>query len=448
MIKRIHARKQWYAAVASANLAVLAWFAPAEAQLYRNSVASNDIDFIIESDPSLFEKLEFVGQQVREMADKRPNTPELRKQAYVFRAHFSDNTRVALVIDAAFGTEEAARTEAMRYVHPLGKLPTTLRHGIKRGLVVHKGGEDTTAFSDRGLIIVYSDNATKRIGTHDLEETIFHESIHASWDRAHARSEGWTAAQAKDGAFLTEYAQKKPKNEDLAESALFAYTLLHHPERIPADDAKRIREMVPNRIAYIAQLLPPGEPIFTTLPRPAPARQSEGDGSQSDECLIDIDLRGQLADILSNALRSDFSNNTRDAASELLADDSYDNGEALFQAVVARLNIDPENLKASILRHYHVNCTHGPVDNSAAEQTLALWKPAPIGEKERERPAQPLALDQTAQASAQHAQMISVVSELRWTSRLLILVLVSNAVMIALLVRSRSAKSREAKPLR
>jgi len=87
-------------------------------------------------------------------------------------------------------------------------------------LVVRKGGENVTAFSDVGLMVVYSDNATTRIKTHDLEETIFHKSVHAAWDKTHAATKGWIDAQKKDGGFVTEYASKNPKQEDLAESAL------------------------------------------------------------------------------------------------------------------------------------------------------------------------------------------------------------------------------------
>jgi hypothetical protein len=127
-------------------------------------------------------------------------------------------------------------------------------------VVVHKGGEDATAFSDDGLIVLYSANASKRIGTHDLEETIFHEAVHASWDKPHRESKGWLDAQKRDGRFVTEYARKNA-GEDLAESALFAFTLLHHPERIPEKEAARIKGAIPARIAFVATLLPPGKPI-------------------------------------------------------------------------------------------------------------------------------------------------------------------------------------------
>jgi hypothetical protein len=165
-----------------------------------------------------------------------------------------------MAIDAYFGTQASAREEALRYTPRLGKLPTALRRGVQR-LVVHKGGGNVTAFSDVGLIVLYSDNATKRIGTHVLEETIFHESVHAAWDKAHAKSAAWQDAQKKDERYITDYAQKNPEGEDLAESALFAYALLHHPNRIPKEEEARIARTIPNRIAFVEKLLPKDKPL-------------------------------------------------------------------------------------------------------------------------------------------------------------------------------------------
>jgi hypothetical protein len=114
-------------------------------------------------------------------------------------------------------------------------------------------------------MVLYSDNATKRIGTHDLEETVFHESVHAAWDNAHAKSAEWRDAQKKDGGYVTDYARKNPQGEDLAESALFAYTLLHHPDRIPKEEAAKIASLIPNRIAFVEKLLPKDKPLHFAL---------------------------------------------------------------------------------------------------------------------------------------------------------------------------------------
>jgi hypothetical protein len=228
--------------------------------LYKSSVVGTDFDFIHESDPDTFVDLTSRGRGEAEMPDKTDNSAPLRKPAFLFVSTYRDGTSVDMAVDLRFETEEQARKEALRYTPRLGKLPTALRRGVKR-MVIHKGGENATAFSDAGLIVVYSDNATKRIGTHDLEETVFHEAVHAAWDKEHAGSPAWLAAQKQDVRFVTDYARKNPNGEDLAESALFAYALLHHPERIPKEDAARIRRAIPARIAFVETLLPPGKPV-------------------------------------------------------------------------------------------------------------------------------------------------------------------------------------------
>ena len=249
--------EQW----ASVLLApLLLWAAPLDAPLYPSSVVGTDFDFIVEKDPDTFVRLEEKGTALAEMPDKSDDSAELRQQAFLFLAHFSDATQVQLAIDADFKSVAEARKEALRYTSRLGKLPTALRRGVER-LVVHQGGKGVTAFSDVGLIVVYSENATERIATHDLEETLFHESVHAAWDKQHAASPEWLAAQKADGAFVTEYARKNPQGEDLAESALFAFTLLHHRERLPKKEAARIERLIANRIAFVAKLLPKGEPL-------------------------------------------------------------------------------------------------------------------------------------------------------------------------------------------
>ena len=234
------------------------------AQPYRNSVAATDFDYIQDADPSTFLCLEYKGEGLREMPDKTQESV-LKQPAYIFVAYFEDGTSVDMALTSEFQDEEAARKEALRYAPRLGKLPTLLRQGVKR-LVVHKGPENSTGFADVGLIVLYSDNATARISTHDLEETIFHESVHAAWDDSLTidKQEEWRKAQMSDGVFITDYARDAP-NEDLAESALFAYTLLHYPERIPEPDATQIGRAIPARIAFVRELLPPEEPIFYSV---------------------------------------------------------------------------------------------------------------------------------------------------------------------------------------
>ena len=233
-------------------------------QRYRNSIVSTDFDIITVDDPSCFESLRFLGKRQEEMPDKSNQSNELFKDAFVFRADYSDGTWIEMALDAAFGTHDRAEAEARRYTDRLGRLPTRLRAGVRR-LVIHRGGERSTAFSDIGLIVVYSANATKRIETNDLEETLFHESVHASWDKMYARSQEWKRAQMSDQGFATAYGESKPELEDLAESSLLAFAVLHHPDRLPAEDLSYLKKQIPNRIMFVESLLPIGQPLFDSV---------------------------------------------------------------------------------------------------------------------------------------------------------------------------------------
>jgi hypothetical protein len=311
--------------------------------LYPSSVVGTDFDFIVDADPDVFEELVPMGEGKAEMPDKRDSTKELLETAFLFEARFRDDTRISIAIDAEFETGEEARKEALRYTPRLGKLPTALRQGLRR-LVVHRGGEDTTAFSDEGLIVVYSDNATKRIGTHDLEETLFHESVHAAWDEAHRASQAWRHAQEEDRRFVTDYARNNPDNEDLAESALFAFALLHHPERIPEREAEKIRRAIPARIAFVETLLPPGKPLHYVA------------------CQLDLTRVGSLSDIVSNALYRGLAQDEGEVRAWLdEAQGRFEDADVFLAAVAKEFGVDEEELKAQVEAFRHCNCEHGEV---------------------------------------------------------------------------------------
>jgi hypothetical protein len=326
-------------------------FQAADEPLYKSSVVGTDFDFIQESDADTFVDLGSLGQGKAEMPDKTDKSAPLVKPAFLFVSNYRDGTKIDIAVDIRFETEEQARKEALRYTPRLGKLPTVLRRGVKR-VVIHKGGKDATAFSDVGLMVLYSDNATKRIESHDLEETVFHESVHAAWDKEHSASPGWLAAQKQDGCFVTEYARKNPKGEDLAESALFAFSLLHHPERIPKDDAARIRRAIPARIAFVGTLVPPGKPIHFAV------------------CLVDLTKPGQLSDILSNALIRGLGKD-RQAVRAFLdgAKGKYSKAEDLFKAAMAEFGIEEAALRAKVREYHHCNCKHADLDGSSSRET-------------------------------------------------------------------------------
>lgn len=237
---------------------------------YRSSVVGTDFDFITEDDPSAFDRLEFRGFQEFEMPDKRGTGKPLVQNAYVFEAYFTDGTKIEIALDQQFGSRENAERDASRYGPRLGKLPLLYRKNI-RHITVNFGGSDTTAFAeDKGhFFTIYSGNASKRIDTHDLEETFFHEGTHASIQEAYLESPEWKSAVSRDGAYITEYARKS-KQEDFAESALFAYTIIYHPERFPEDDRDQIKRAIPNRIEFFRRVFSGELPMREEAPEDRP----------------------------------------------------------------------------------------------------------------------------------------------------------------------------------
>lgn len=222
--------------------------------LYASSVVDTDFDFIRETDRSVLDTVAFVEKGPAEMPDK-VTTQELFQPAYQFRATYKDGVKVDFFVSERAGTQSVAQNYVDLAAIRLGRIPHVLRKGVNR-VVINEG--DATAFSDIGLIVLYTKNMGKRISTHDLEETIFHESVHATWDKDHAEAPGWTGAQRNDPGFLTNYGRSHPKGEDLAETALFAVTMIHHPDRLPADVRARVQAQVPARLEYIRKLFPAG----------------------------------------------------------------------------------------------------------------------------------------------------------------------------------------------
>ena len=219
------------------------------------STGSNKWDLIRSDDPSTFDRLEYLGQGEAEILDPTKSFYEPLNDAYLFVASFSDGSTIDIRIHSEVGSQTVAEAEAQRYTRPLGQLPSLLRANIGR-LSIRLGTETATASAGEGISVQVG-NATIRSAENRLEETLFHEAVHTSLDSqfSYTRSADWLEAQAKDGRFLTEYGRENPDSEDLAETALYAWALLHHPERIPTEEREAIEIRIPNRLEFLADLL-------------------------------------------------------------------------------------------------------------------------------------------------------------------------------------------------
>ncbi|WP_157593857.1 GEVED domain-containing protein [Rubripirellula obstinata] len=221
--------------------------------LFRNSIVSTNLDFITADDPSTFESMAYLGRARREMPDRRPGTGLFANNTFIFEATFSDGNQVQIWLHPNFGSQQNAATYANLLRGPLGKLPESMRENLNH-VVVHVGNETAFAESQANFFVLYSQNMLTRISNNDLEETVFHESVHAALDANNLNTSAWLSAQQGDNAFITEYAREIPGKEDMAETAIFAYTMLQHPGRLPAYVEQWMEQNNPNKLAFFADL--------------------------------------------------------------------------------------------------------------------------------------------------------------------------------------------------
>lgn len=139
----------------------------------------------------------------------------------------------------------------------------------------------------------------------------------------------------------------------MAESALFAYALLHHPKRIPEKEAARISRAIPNRIAFVETLLPKGAPLHFAV-------GSERDEKVAADCKVDLANPGMMSDVLSNALTRGLARKEADVQAFLDgASGKHAKSDGLVEAASKRFAIEEAALRAEIEKYRHCNCSHG-----------------------------------------------------------------------------------------
>ncbi|MEO1534042.1 MAG: GC-type dockerin domain-anchored protein [Planctomycetota bacterium] len=220
-----------------------------------NSVVSNDLAFVLETDPNAQETFGFLEVARKEMPDKRTN--ELFADAYVFEVGYAtaDGAGHTIEIWANRDFELLANASpyAWRLARAIGLQPELFRNALSH-VVLHNGDETAFAEERGGFFVIYSENMDDRIATSDLQHTVFHESAHVALEAAHAEAAGWVAAQQADPGFITEYARDNAVKEDVPESAIFAFAVLNYPGRLPVDVEAVVRAQMPNRLAYFQQI--------------------------------------------------------------------------------------------------------------------------------------------------------------------------------------------------
>ncbi|MEO0783964.1 MAG: hypothetical protein AAFZ46_19710, partial [Pseudomonadota bacterium] len=183
--------------------------------LFPNSVASNDLDFILADDPGACWSIAAKGGGRTEMYDPRRDTLFV-EGALHFDVSFPEQQMRINVHPNVSDPQQRARETAAAVSRLPAQMRSTLRH-------VNILDGDGAAWEEGlgGFFTLYDGLIERRLAEHDLDETVFHESAHVALDPLLTRDPDWQSNQVADGGFITQYASDNPDKEDIAESALF-----------------------------------------------------------------------------------------------------------------------------------------------------------------------------------------------------------------------------------
>lgn len=227
--------------------------------LYPNSVVSNDLDFIRSDDSGACWSMAEKGGGRTEMYDPR------RDSLFVEGALHFDVTypgqSIRINVHPKVGNPQQRAMEAAASV---SRLPIQMRSELRYVNILD--GDGTAWAEDLGrFFTLYDELMERRLAEHDLDETVFHETAHIALDPLLSNDPDWRSNQISDNGFITRYAAENPGKEDIAESALFVWTVIHHPGRLPADIEAAVREIMPNRLEYMGNIMANFEPPSCSL---------------------------------------------------------------------------------------------------------------------------------------------------------------------------------------
>jgi len=218
-------------------------------------------DIINKSDPSTYKGIEFIKEEKKKTSDGRLGDHSNKYEAtfYLFEAKYHHSDNIKIWVNSEFKTSKKIAEIALRYSIMLGQVPDYFKSELK-WVVIHGPWVDKTkctcmwyAFRNEGVYI-----HTEMIPDQHEEEILIHELTHVTIDSLYYNTENefiWKEAQKKDANYISEYAEKKPLGEDIAESAVAWVAVRCKKDRISKSVYKKIIKTIPNRIKIFDDLI-------------------------------------------------------------------------------------------------------------------------------------------------------------------------------------------------
>lgn len=218
-------------------------------------------DIINKSDPTTYKDIEFIKAEKIKTSDGRLGDHSNKYEAtfYLFEAKYQYSNNIKIWVNSEFKTSEKIVEIALRYSKMLGQVPDYFRSELK-WVVIHGPWVDKAkctcawyAFRNEGFYI-----HTEMIPNQQEEEILIHELAHVTIDSLYYNAENefiWKEVQKKDGNYISKYAEKKPLNEDIAESAVAWVAVRCKKDRISKSVYKKIIKTIPNRLKVLDDLI-------------------------------------------------------------------------------------------------------------------------------------------------------------------------------------------------
>ena len=218
-------------------------------------------DIINKSDPTTHKDIEFIKIEKIKTSDGRLGDHSNKYEAtfYLFEAKYQYSNNIKIWVNSEFKTPEKIVEIALRYSKMLGQVPDYFRSELK-WVVIHGPWVDKAkctcawyAFRNEGVYI-----HTEMIPNQQEEEILIHELTHVTIDSLYYNAENefiWKEVQKKDGNYISKYAEKKPLDEDIAESAVAWVAVRCKKDRISKSVYKKIIKTIPNRLKVLDDLI-------------------------------------------------------------------------------------------------------------------------------------------------------------------------------------------------
>ena len=181
------------------------------------------------------------------MYDRRKGGRWITKKVFLFNAIYEERI-IEIQVNPEFKNPDNAFQEAFFYSEIIGRLPNFLLTNVKT-VWIHKGNKAWGGGNENLLIHIGDTDIKEEI----IEEVFIHEAGHTSldwkWGGVINRTQ-WNKAAKKDIEYISQYAKKYSKREDVAESIVPWIAVRYRLDRISNADAETILKTIPNRLKF------------------------------------------------------------------------------------------------------------------------------------------------------------------------------------------------------